>query len=152
MGLPNTQCWICHNVMPRIHWCTWTSIIWVQNSWKSPRLSFCEMWLAGMQCLICHNEWYYICRRDSGAPRSGWILLFHSKYVRHFWLSVHLNLAPDDWFKHIAALCTSFNWCHLSCNTSARGTFNVVYQSTSSHMVINNKHEHQWNPTIVIVN
>ena len=31
MGFANMQCRICHKDMPRILWCTWTSIRWVQK-------------------------------------------------------------------------------------------------------------------------
>jgi len=105
-----------------------------------------------MQCSICHNESYDISWRDSGAPESGWILLFHWKYVRGFRLLVHLKFATDDWLKPFAVSFSQFDSCHLSCNWSARGTSYVAYHFTSSHMVINNKQEHQWNPTLVISN
>jgi len=105
-----------------------------------------------MQCLICHNESYDICRRDSGAPESGWILLFHSKYVRGFSLPVHLKFATDDWLKPFAASFSQFDSCHLFHNRSAGGTSYVTYQFTSSQMVINNTQERQWNPTLAISN
>ena len=169
MGLANRQCWICHKDMPKIPWCTWTSITWVQkvplghkyvsrvsysdiSTWMLPRLFDCIMWLADMQCSIWHNESYDICWRDSSAPESGGILLFHSKYVCGFMLPVHLKFSTDDWLKPFAASFSQFNSCHLSCNRCTGGTSYVTYQFTSSEMVINNKHEHQWNPTLAISN
>ena len=110
------------------------------------------MWLADMQCSISHNKSYDICRRDSGAPSSGWILLLHSKYGRGFRLPVHPKFATDHWLKPFAA---SFSWldsCHLSCNWSAGRTSYVLYQFTSSYMFINNQQERQWNPTLAISN
>jgi len=105
-----------------------------------------------MQCSICHNESYDICRRDSGAHESGWILLFHSGYVRGFWLSVHIKFTTDEWLKPCAASFSQFDSCYFSCNRSAGRTSYVMYQFTSSHMVINNKQERQWNPTLAISN
>ena len=111
------------------------------------------MWLADMQCLICHIESYDICWRDSSAPESGWILLVHSKYVCGFRLPGHLKFVTDDWSKGFAASFSQFDSCHLSCSRSAGRTSYVAYQFTSSHMVINiNKHERQWNPTLAISN
>jgi len=110
------------------------------------------MWLADMQCSIYHNELYDICRRDCGAPESGWILRFYSKYVRRFRLPVHLKFATDDWLKPFAASFSQFDSCHLSCIRSAGGTSYIPYQFTSSYMVINNKQECQWNPTLAISN
>ena len=105
-----------------------------------------------MQCLVCHDESYDICRRDSGAPESGWILLFHSKYGNGFRLPVHLQFTTDNWLKPFAASFSQIDTCHLSCNRSTGGTSYVAYQFTSSHMVINNKQERQWNPTLAISN
>jgi len=105
-----------------------------------------------MQCSICHNDSYDICRSESGAPESGWILLFHSKYLLGPRLPAHLNFAPDDWLKPFAASFSQFDLCHISCNRSARGTSYVAYQFPSSHMVINNKLEREWNPTLAISN
>jgi hypothetical protein len=31
IGFANKLCWICHEDVPRILWCTWTSIIFVQK-------------------------------------------------------------------------------------------------------------------------
>ena len=103
-----------------------------------------------MQCSICLNESYDICWRDSSASESGWILLFHSRYVHGVRLPVHLKFATDDWLKPFAASFSQFDSCHSSCNRSAAGTSYVTYQFTSSHMVINNRPEHQWNPTLAI--
>jgi len=105
-----------------------------------------------MQCSISHNESYNNCGRDSGAPESGSVLLFHSKYIRGFRLLVHLKFSTDDWLKPIAASFSQFDSCHLSYNRSAGGTSYVAYQFTSSQMVINNEHEWQWYPTLVISN
>jgi len=105
-----------------------------------------------MQCSICHNKSYDICRRDSDVSERGWILHFHSKYGRGFRLPVHLKFATDDWLKPFAESCSRFDWCHISCNGSAGGTSHVTYQLTSSHMVINKKQERQWNPTLTISN
>jgi len=103
-----------------------------------------------MQCSICHNESYDICQRDSGAPESVWIMPFNSKYACGFRLPVHLKFATDDWLKPFAAWFSQLDSCHLSFNWSAGRTFYIVYQFTSSHMVINNKQECQWNPTLAI--
>ena len=105
-----------------------------------------------MQCSICHNESYDICRRDSCAPESGWILRFHSKSVRGFRLPVHLKFATDDWLQPFGAPFSQFDSYHLSCNRSAGGTSYVTYQFTSSQTVINTKQECQWNPTLAISN
>jgi len=105
-----------------------------------------------MQCSICHNESYDICWRVSGAPESGWILLFHSKYGRGFRLLVHLEFTTDDWLRTFAASFSQFESCHLSGNRSAGGISYVTYQFTSSYMVINTKQERQWNPTLAISN
>jgi len=105
-----------------------------------------------MQCLIYRNEYHVICRRDSGAPESGPIVLFHSKYVCGCRLLVHLKFATDDWLKPFAASFSQFDSCHLSCNRSATGTSNITNQLNSSHMVINNKQECQWNITLAISN
>jgi hypothetical protein len=121
------------------------------SNWISPRQSYCQMRLA-VQCLICHNESDDICRRDSGAHESGWILLIHSKYIRGFMLPVHLKFATDDWLKPFAASFWQFDSCHLSCNQSAGGTSYVTYRFTSFHMVIYDKHAPQWNLTLAISN
>ena len=105
-----------------------------------------------MQCSIFHNESNDICWRDSSAPESGWILLFHSKYGHGFRLPAHLKFATNNWLKPFAASFSQSDSCHLSCNRSAGGTSYVAYQSTSSYMVNNNKQEHQWNPTLAISN
>ena len=105
-----------------------------------------------MQCSICHHESYDICHRDSGAPESEWILLFHLKYGRGFRLPVHLKFATNDWLKPFAASFSRFDSCHWSWNRSAGGTSYVAYQLTSSYMVMNNKQERQWNPTLAIHN
>jgi len=105
-----------------------------------------------MQCSICGNESHDICRRDSCVPENGWIMLCHSKYVCDFGLPVHLKFTTDDWLNPIAVSFSQFNWCHLSCNLSATGTSNVTYQFTASYMLINNKHERQWNRTLAISN
>ena len=105
-----------------------------------------------MQRSICHNASYDICQRDSGMLDSGCILLFHSKYGRGWRLLVHLKFATDDCVKPFAASFSRFNWCHVSCNRSVGGTSYVAYQFTSSYMVINNKQERQWNPTLAISN
>ena len=105
-----------------------------------------------MQCSICHNKSYDICWRDSAAPESGWILLFHSNYGRGFRLPVHLKFTTDNWLKFFAASFSRFDSCNSTCNRSAGGTSHVAYQFTSSFMVINNKQERQWNPTLAISN
>jgi len=110
------------------------------------------MWLADMQCWICHNKSYDICRRDSGAPDSGWILLFHSKYGRGFRLLVHLKSATENWLRLFAASFSQLDSCLISCNRSAWGTSYVAYQFTSSYMVISNTQERQWNSTLAISN
>jgi len=110
------------------------------------------MWLPDMQCSICHNKSYDICQRDSGAPKSGWKLLFHSNNVRRFRLPVHLKFTTDNWLKPFAASFSQFDSCDGSCNRSAGGTSYVSYQFTSSHMVINSNQERQWNPTLAISN
>jgi hypothetical protein len=108
------------------------------------------MWLEDIQYSICHNKSYTICWRDSGAPESGWLLLFHSKYVRGFRLPVYLKFATDHWLKPFAASFSQFDSCQVSCSRSAGGSSYVPYQFTSSHMVINTRQEHQWNPTLAI--
>ena len=108
--------------------------------------------MADMDCSICRNESNDICWRDSGAPESGWILLFHAKYLCSFRLPVHLKFATDNWLKPFTASFWQFDSCHLSCNRSAGGTSYVAYQFTLSQMVINNQQEHQWNPTLAISN
>jgi len=105
-----------------------------------------------MQCSIHHNDSRDICQRDSGAPETGWILLIHLKYIRSFRLLVNLKFTTDHWLKPFAASFSQFNWCHLLCTRSAAESSNVTYQFTSSHMVINWKHERQWNPTLAISN
>jgi len=110
------------------------------------------MWLADRQCSICQNESHDICRRDSSVHETGWILLFHLKYVSGFRLPVHFKFATDDWLMLFVASFSQFDSCTLSCNRSAVGTSNITYQFTSSHMVIHNKQEQQWNPTLAISN
>jgi len=110
------------------------------------------MWLADIQLSICHNESYDICGKDSSAPESGWNWFFHSKYVRGSRLPMHLKFATGNWLKPFAASFSQFDSCHLSCNRSAGVTSYVAYQFSSSCMVINNKHERQWYPTLAISN
>jgi len=153
--------------MPRIFCCTRTSIRWKRNlphcykspsrisysdisTCISPRLSHWQMWSADMHCAIQYNESHDICWRDSGAPESGWIFLFHLKYIRGFRLMVHLKFATDEWLKLFAVIFSQFDSCHWSCNRSAPGTYNVANQFTPSHTIINNKHECQWSPTLAI--
>ena len=120
-----------------------------QNTFLTFCWCYCQMWL-GVQCSIWHNEWYDICQSDSWAPESGWILRFHSKYVRGFVLPLNLTFATDHWSKPFPASFSQLNSGHFSCNRSAGGTSYVTYQFTSSQMVIHNKQERQWNPTLAI--
>jgi len=169
MGLANMQGWICHEDMPRILRCTWTSIICVQklslchkyasrvsysdiSTWILPRLSYSQMGLADMQCLICHNESHDISQRDPVAPDSGRILLFHSKCVFGCRLLVHLKFATDDCLKPFPATFSQFDSRHVSCTSSAAATSNAANQFTSLHMVINYTQVRQWNPTLAISN
>jgi len=105
-----------------------------------------------MQCVICHYESHDICWRDCSAPKSVWILLFHSKYVHGFRLPVHLKFATDNRLKHFAVLFPQFDSCCVSYYRSAAGTSTVMYQFTLSHIVINTKQEPQWNSTLAIPN
>ena len=149
--------------------CMWTSIIWMQklplshnyatrvsssdiSTWISLRLSYCIMWLADTHCSISDNQSYDICWRASGAHDSGWMLIFHSKYIHGFRLLVHLQFTTDDWLKPIAASFSQLDTCHWRCNRSVGGTSYVKYQFTSSHMVIINIQERQWNHSLAIPN
>jgi hypothetical protein len=105
-----------------------------------------------MQYSMCHNESHDICRRDSGAPNSGWIWRVHSYNIPGFRFPVHFKFATAYGLKPIAASSSEFDSRHLSCTRFAAGTSNATYQITSSRIVLNNTQEQQWNPTLAISN
>jgi len=119
MGLANMQCWICHEDIPRILWCTWTSTIGQQtvrlcheypDTGTQYRLA-CYNWemrLANKLCMISLDDkpWILQCTGESWAhivmtDQSLHICLSHLAWrqSKQYWVPV------SEYSWHSSSIC-----------------------------------------------